>query len=388
LSIAVLAVDPSSQVSGGALLGDRTRMRFTPDERRLFFRSQASESDLGGLGPSSFQVCRLLTRLFDCVMIETVGIGQSEADIRHLADRVYLVLQPLGGDEVQFLKAGIIEVPHAFILNKSDEPSSAASYHQLRSSMWLARPFDEDQPPIFRTSALTGAGLEELEADLLVRVRAPGAAGLAEREPYFFERWVDDEWGRVGRRFLAEQLGGAATYLADRVATRPRRPRSLPQCERRWAPEGSQSSTSMDGTVTLIGERRGGGPGRRAGEGGADLGEREVGSASDNVPASVSSTTDRTAAAASNCSETPMVPSTVSSQLSESEPADTVAPGRSSDAPGIVTRVIAGSSSAGATVRVPRTSTEGVTDVEVQLTRPNNENSVVTVWGATTISTG
>lgn len=216
LSIAVLAVDPSSQVSGGALLGDRTRMRFTPDERRLFFRSQASESDLGGLGPSSFQVCRLLTRLFDCVMIETVGIGQSEADIRHLADRVYLVLQPLGGDEVQFLKAGIIEVPHAFILNKSDEPSSAASYHQLRSSMWLARPFDEDQPPIFRTSALTGAGLEELEADLLLRVRAPGAAGLAEREPYFFERWVDDEWGRVGRRFLAEQLGGAATYLADR----------------------------------------------------------------------------------------------------------------------------------------------------------------------------
>ena len=79
LSIAVLAVDPSSQVSGGALLGDRTRMRFTPDERRLFFRSQASDSDLGGLGPSSFQVCRLLTRLFDCVMIETVGIGQSEA---------------------------------------------------------------------------------------------------------------------------------------------------------------------------------------------------------------------------------------------------------------------------------------------------------------------
>ena len=118
----MLAVDPSSQVSGGALLGDRTRMRFPPDERRLFFRSQASESDLGGLGPSTFQVCRLLTRLFDCVMIETVGIGQSEADIRHLADRVYLVLQPLGGDEVQFLKAGIIEVPHAFILNKCDEP--------------------------------------------------------------------------------------------------------------------------------------------------------------------------------------------------------------------------------------------------------------------------
>ena len=69
LSIAVVAVDPSSHISGGALLGDRTRMRFVPDERRLFFRSQASDSDLGGLGPSSFHVCRLLNRLFDCVMI-------------------------------------------------------------------------------------------------------------------------------------------------------------------------------------------------------------------------------------------------------------------------------------------------------------------------------
>jgi LAO/AO transport system kinase len=214
-SIAVLAVDPSSQVSGGALLGDRTRMRYLPDERRLFFRSQASESDLGGLGPSTFQVCRLLTRLFDCVMIETVGIGQSEADIRHLADRVYLVLQPLGGDEVQFLKAGIIEVPDAFVLNKCDEPSSSASYHQLRASMWLARPFDEEAPPIFRTSALTGEGLDELEADLVARIDAVGGAGLSEREPYFFGRWVDDEWGRYGAGVLRERFGGAERFLAD-----------------------------------------------------------------------------------------------------------------------------------------------------------------------------
>lgn len=213
MSIAVLAVDPSSQESGGALLGDRTRMRFTADERRLFFRSQASESDLGGLGPSSFQVCRLLTRLFDCVMIETVGIGQSEADIRHLADRVYLVLQPLGGDEVQFLKAGIIEVPHAFILNKSDEPAAAVSYHQLRGSMWLARPFDDEVPPIFRTSARTGEGLDALEADMLARVTRRGAGGLVTREPYFLRRWVEDEWGRAGRRFLDDELGGAAAYL-------------------------------------------------------------------------------------------------------------------------------------------------------------------------------
>lgn len=214
LTIAVVAVDPSSHVSGGALLGDRTRMRYVADERRLFFRSQASANDLGGLGPMSFQVCRLLTRLFDCVMIETVGIGQSEADIRHLADRIYLVIQPLGGDEVQFLKAGIIEIPQAFIINKSDEPSAEQSYHQLRSSMWLARPFDEQPPPIFRTSARTGAGLSELEDDLLNTIVTTQSSSLREREPYFFERWVEDEWGRVGLDHLHTDFGGPSKFVA------------------------------------------------------------------------------------------------------------------------------------------------------------------------------
>ena len=214
LSLAVIAVDPSSHVSGGALLGDRTRMRFGSDERRLFFRSQASATDLGGLGPMSFQVSRLLTRLFDAVLIETVGIGQSEVDIRHLADRVYLVLQPLGGDEVQFLKAGIIEVPHAFIVNKSDEPGASTSYHQLRSSLWLSRPFDEDEPPVFLTSARTGAGLVELEADIVAVLGADRAGGsLTDREPYFLRRWVEEEWGRVGLTHLDGPLGGAPAYL-------------------------------------------------------------------------------------------------------------------------------------------------------------------------------
>lgn len=215
MSVAVVAVDPSSQVSGGALLGDRTRMRFVADERRLFFRSQASDNDLGGLGPDSFQVCRLLTRLFDCVFLETVGIGQSEADIRKLADRVYLVLQPLGGDEVQFLKAGIIEVPDVFILNKSDEPASDTSFYQLQGSMWLARPFEETPPPVFRTSALTGEGLADLEDDMRDAIVAQRSSTLADRGPYFLARWIEEEWGRVGLRFLDSQCGGAAAFLAD-----------------------------------------------------------------------------------------------------------------------------------------------------------------------------
>jgi LAO/AO transport system kinase len=213
LSVAVLAVDPSSHVSGGALLGDRTRMRLPHAESRLFFRSQASATALGGLAPHSFQVCRLLAHLFDCVFVETVGIGQSEADIRHLADRVYLVLQPLGGDEIQFFKAGIMEIPHAFVLNKSDEPSSDKSYHALKSTLWLSRPFDADQVSIFRTSAKTGAGLAELATDLLATIESP-SGGFADKQRYFFERWVREEWGRFGVSLLEGALGGPAGYLA------------------------------------------------------------------------------------------------------------------------------------------------------------------------------
>lgn len=214
LSVAVLAIDPSSHVSGGALLGDRTRMRLPPDERRLFFRSQASATELGGLGPWSFQVCRLLTHCFQCVLVETVGIGQSESDIRHLADRVYLVLQPLAGDEVQFLKAGIMEVPQAFILNKCDEPSAERSYHHLRGSVGLARPWDADDIPIYKTSARTGVGIPELCAGLLRDVESQKQRGTFDKEPYFFVRWVRDEWGRFGVRMLDAAFGGPRTYLS------------------------------------------------------------------------------------------------------------------------------------------------------------------------------
>jgi LAO/AO transport system kinase len=214
LTIAVLAVDPSSPISGGAFLGDRTRMRFSGDDSRLFFRSQASARELGGLGPATFQVCRLLSRLFDTVILETVGIGQSEADVRHLADQVFLVLSPLAGDEVQLLKAGIIEIPDVFIMNKCDEPAAERSYYQLRASLWLARPFDADDLPIHRTSARTGEGIEALARTVLAVIRKGTQRSVCDRAPFFFERWVRDEWGRVGADFLEHELGGAATHLA------------------------------------------------------------------------------------------------------------------------------------------------------------------------------
>lgn len=224
-SVAVLAIDPSSYRSGGSILGDRTRVRFPVDEPRLFFRSQASEQELGGLGRATYQVVRLLERLFDYVIVETVGIGQSEVEVSRLADRVYLVLQPMGGDQVQFMKAGIMEAPHVFVLNKWDAGEPARrSFHALKASVDFARPGESEPPPILRTSAVTGEGVDELVADIEA---AAHAGERASRERYFFEKWVRDEYGRLGLDSLERQggaeglLAGAGSFEGAQAAYRP-----------------------------------------------------------------------------------------------------------------------------------------------------------------------
>ncbi len=216
-TIAVVAVDPSSQITKGALLGDRTRMTTEVSEDRLFFRSQASVTALGGLAPPTYLVVRALVCLYDYVIVETVGIGQSEADIKHLADTVYLVMSPGGGDDVQMLKAGIVEIPDAFVINKADSPGSQAAYHQLRGALWLARPTDADSVSVLLTSARRGDGVVDLAAQMLARrdVAVPPDA-IAERAAHFFELWVRDEWGRQGLKVLRADpsVGGACDPTA------------------------------------------------------------------------------------------------------------------------------------------------------------------------------
>ncbi len=212
-AVAVLAIDPSSQRSGGALLGDRTRVHLPINERRVYFRSQASDRELGGLGRATYPVVRLLERLFDYVFVETVGIGQSEIEVERLADRVYLVMQPMAGDQVQFMKAGIMEVPHVFILNKYDAGESARrSYHALRASIDFARPGELEPPPILRTSAVTGEGIDSLVEDIVTH--GTRGAGARARESYFLEKWVRDEYGRFGAGLFEEQ-GGAEALLGN-----------------------------------------------------------------------------------------------------------------------------------------------------------------------------
>ncbi len=204
LFVAVIAIDPSSQRSGGALLGDRTRVKFPSKDKRLFFRSQASHQELGGLGKKTYHAVRLLRYIFDIVVIETVGIGQSELEIDRLSDLTCLVLQPLTGDQVQFMKAGIMEIPDLFIVNKCDEDALAKkSYHLLRASLKLidiSTEQDSDRArPVFMTSALKNKGIEELARHILSLRQDPESFKNREIQgEYYLCKWIRQNYGGYG----------------------------------------------------------------------------------------------------------------------------------------------------------------------------------------------
>src|SRR6058998_1232211 len=119
-SVAVLAVDPSSKVSGGALLGDRARIAYDSGDRAVFIRSTAAGGRLGGLAPSTRAAAQALAAAFDVVVIETVGVGQSETEVAEVADTVGVIVQPGSGDVLQFLKSGIMEIPDVLVVSKAD----------------------------------------------------------------------------------------------------------------------------------------------------------------------------------------------------------------------------------------------------------------------------
>lgn len=219
LRVAVVAIDPTSPASGGALLGDRLRTHFPVGEPRIFFRSQATQGDLGGMGRRTFAVTRLLRYLFDLVFVETVGIGQSEIEVTRVADLVVLVMQPLGGDHVQFLKAGIMEVPDAFIINKCDEEALARrSAHELRAALAYANVGgpSADAVRIFQTSAVSGRGVPELAAFLRSdAVRPFGRLGRHAQELYFLRKAVAERWGRFGVEEAERALGALPPALRD-----------------------------------------------------------------------------------------------------------------------------------------------------------------------------
>ncbi len=163
--VAVLAVDPSSPFSGGALLGDRVRMQDHATDERVFIRSMASRGHLGGLSWATPQAVRYWCRGFDIVLIETVGVGQAEIEIASLADSALVVVAPGLGDSIQAAKAGILEIADVFVVNKSDRPGAQEVTRDLRMMLAMARYGGDDwKPPIIGTTAVTGEGIAELAA--------------------------------------------------------------------------------------------------------------------------------------------------------------------------------------------------------------------------------
>lgn len=215
LRVAVIAVDPSSPTSGGALLGDRTRFAFDPEDPGIFVRSMAARDRLGGLAELTYHAVVLARALFDRVIVETVGVGQSETEIRDLAEVVLLAVQPASGDTLQFMKAGILEIPHLVAVTKADlGPLAERARRELDSAL---RHATHAAPEVLLVSATSGQGMAELEAALELRLaagaRAPAAA------PAWLDHLVRDRFGRVGcarfREFLtARPADGPFATLA------------------------------------------------------------------------------------------------------------------------------------------------------------------------------
>ena len=214
-SVAVLAVDPSSRRSGGSLLGDRARIGFDPADAGVFIRSTAAAGRLGGLAPATRAAAHALAAAFDVVVVETVGVGQSETDVAEVADTVAVIVQPGSGDVLQFLKAGIMEIPDVLVVTKADLGDIALrARRDLHAA--LRSLGDRDTDVVALSSIAPVTGIDDLVAaldahrerlDLAARrLAARRASALADFAAEHGERGLRALGGRhEAERFLDEQ---------------------------------------------------------------------------------------------------------------------------------------------------------------------------------------
>jgi LAO/AO transport system kinase len=201
--VAVLAVDPSSPFTGGALLGDRIRMQEHATDNAVFIRSMGSRGQLGGLAAATPQAIRVLQAAgYEVILVETVGVGQAEVEIASAADSTVVLVVPGMGDSIQAAKAGVLEVADILVVNKADRPDTPATLRDLRAMVSLAR--SEWKPPIVPTVATTGEGVDDL-------------LGQLDRH----DAWLESSGERARRRLARardEVTGLAFGTLAKRLA--------------------------------------------------------------------------------------------------------------------------------------------------------------------------
>ena len=218
--VGVLAVDPSSPFSGGALLGDRVRMGDHALDEGVYIRSMASRGHLGGLAWTTPQALRVLDAAgFDVVLVETVGVGQSEVEIAGLADTTVVLLAPGTGDGIQAAKAGILEIGDVFVVNKADREGADTTRRELRAMLNLSERRDGSwKPPIVSTVARAGTGFDELAAKLAEhRTWLAETGELARRRSSRARDEIEAialtalraRWGEVGSTADLDQLAAA-----------------------------------------------------------------------------------------------------------------------------------------------------------------------------------
>lgn len=220
LRVGVLAVDPSSPISGGALLGDRLRMKTSSDDDGVFVRSLACRGQFGGLSAEVWPMSLVMLAAFDIALIETVGVGQREIDISRMCDTTCYVAQPGSGDSVQFLKAGILEVPHILVVNKEDMGAVARrTLSELGAAMSREHSDGQWQVPVLSASATRGTGIEAL-ADAMEQhhelLRTQNL--LATRRQQYQAEWILKQLREEFGSFGLQRLGGEQ-HIAGQLQT-------------------------------------------------------------------------------------------------------------------------------------------------------------------------
>jgi len=182
-SVGILAVDPTSPYTGGALLGDRVRMQGAAGDPRVFIRSMASRGDLGGLAAAAQDAADVLDAAGkDWIVLETVGVGQTEVEVAGAADTVVVILHPEAGDGVQAMKAGLMEVADIFVVNKADREGAERLVRDVLDTLELRRPSDDGwRPPVLSTVASTGKGVAELLAAIVAHGEHANSSGSFDR---------------------------------------------------------------------------------------------------------------------------------------------------------------------------------------------------------------
>ena len=216
--IGIICIDPSSPFSGGAILGDRIRMATLGTDKNIFIRSMATRGNLGGLSRATVDAVAILDAAgFNRVIVETVGVGQDEVEIVKTADVSVVVLVPGMGDDIQAIKAGIMEIGDVFVINKADREGVLRTQKELEALLTLAHRPDMWNPPIVKTIATENKGIEDLAAAIASYLQFQSGDSSSNERRHAIARWRLLEL--LQERLLRDHLGQDATAsLVDKLA--------------------------------------------------------------------------------------------------------------------------------------------------------------------------